>query len=471
MKPCVKVSNYQVFLLGVLICHFTLMIAFSSAAAEATEWKAGLSSAVITPEEPVWMGGYGARTKPSEGKIHDLYVKALALEGPEGNRVVLVTADVLGFSIEFTNRVFQEIHKRFGLPREALLFNTSHTHCGPAVPLFKLPLYTMTEEDKEKIDAYMHWLELRYIRVISEAIDTMKPAVLSFSSSTPTPFAVCRRFPSPEGIIYRSAPSSYYTGGPRDDIVPVLKVATPEGTIQAILFGYACHPITLYMYKFSGDYPGFAQHYIEEAYPGVTAMFIQGCSGDLVPNARYQVEYAMGHGRALADAVKKALDGEQIPIDGSLKCAYDEITLDFQPPPERKVLEENLKSDNRGLKRKSAYFLDILNKNEAIETTLQCPLHVIRFGKEVLFIGLSGEPVADYSVKLKTEYLTYKFVWIAGFCDYDFGYLPTWKVLMEGGYEGGGLFTSATQFSGPFTETVEKRVLEGVDRLVKAISE
>ena len=471
MKTNMKKKSCYVFLLGILFCHFTLMIAFSPVAAEASEWKAGLSSAVITPEEPVWMGGYGARTKPSEGKIHDLYLKALALEGPEGNKVVIVTADVLGFTIEFTNRVYREIHKRFGLPREALLLNTSHTHCGPAIPLFKISLYNMTEDDEAKIDKYMNWLESRYIQVISEAIGNLKPAVLSFSSGTPTPFAVCRRFPSPEGIIYRSGPSTYYTGGPRDDTVPVLKVADSEGNIEAILFGYACHPITLYVYKFCGDYPGFAQQYVEDAYPGATAMFIQGCSGDLVPNARYQVEYAMGHGRALADAVKEAIDGEQIPIDGSLKCAYDELILDFQPPPERKVLEENLKSNDRSLNRKAAYLLGVLDKNETIETTLPCPLHVIRFGKDVLFIGLSGEPVAGYSVKFKTEYLTNKFVWVAGFCDYDFGYLPTWKVLMEGGYEGGGLFKSSTQFSGAFTETVEKRVLESVRRMVKEVSE
>jgi len=469
MKTHGKLTGFHEFLMFVL-CLFVFTIFFISST-HAAEWKAGTASVVITPEEPVWMGGYGARTRPFEGKTHDLYVKALAIDDPEGNRVVIVTADILGFTLDFSNRVYKEINKRFGLPREALLLNTSHTHCGPAVPLFKLPLYNMSEEDKEKIDSYVNWLELRYIKVISEAIGNMKPAVLSFSSGTPAPFAVSRRFPSPEGIIYRSGPSSYYTGGPRDDIVPVLKVADTTGKIQAILFGYACHPITLYGYKLSGDYPGFAQQYVEEAYPGATAMFIQGCSGELVPNARFQVEYAMGHGRALAEAVIEAIDGEQIPIDGSLKCAYDEVILDFEPPPERKVIEENFNSDNKSIKRKAAYFLDVLNRNEAIETTLPCPLHVIRFGKDVLFIGLSGEPVADYSVKLKSEYLTHKFVWVAGFCHYDFGYLPTWKVLREGGYEGGGLFEGSTQFPGPFTETVEKRVLDGVRNLVKSVSD
>ena len=471
MKIHFQGKNYHLFLLGILFCQFALVISFSPVAVKAAEWKAATATVVITPKEPLWMGGYGGRTKPSEGKIHDLYVKALAIDDPEGNQIVIVTADILGVTLDFSNRIYMEINKRFNLPREALLFNTSHTHCGPAIPLFKVSLYNMAENDEEKINTYMNWLELRYIQVISEAISDMKPAVLSFSSGTPAPFAVSRRFPSPEGIIYRSGPSSYYTGGPRDDIVPVLKVADTAGKIQAILFGYACHPITLNVDKFCGDYPGFAQQYIEEAYPGATALFVQGCGGQLVPNARYQVEYAMGHGRALADAVKKALDGEQISLEGSLKCAYDEVILDFEPPPERNALEENLKSDDKNLQRKAAFFLDILDNNESIETTLQCPLHVIRFGKEMLFIGLSGEPVAGYSVKIKSEYLTHKFVWVAGFCHYDFGYLPTWKVLREGGYEGGGLFESYTHFPGPFAETVEKRVLEGVRRLVKDVSD
>ena len=42
-------------------------------------WKAGLAKVVITPEKPIWMSGYASRNKPSEGKIHDLYAKALAL--------------------------------------------------------------------------------------------------------------------------------------------------------------------------------------------------------------------------------------------------------------------------------------------------------------------------------------------------------------------------------------------------------
>ena len=43
-------------------------------------WKAGLSRAVITPETAGWLAGYGVK-RPPKGKVHDLWVKTLALEG------------------------------------------------------------------------------------------------------------------------------------------------------------------------------------------------------------------------------------------------------------------------------------------------------------------------------------------------------------------------------------------------------
>ena len=466
MKVHNKSTGIRTSLFDIFIYHFLFMFLCSSITIEASEWRAGTSSVIITPEESVWMAGYGAGQEPSQGKIHDLYVKALALEGPEGNRVIITSADLLGITGELSNEISREINRRFGIPREALLFNTSHTHCGPEVRSTKIYFAEINKVYTKKLYAYVERLKTSYLKVIGEAINNLQPANLSFSSVDPIPFAVSRRFPSENGILYRSSPSSYYTGGPRDNVVPVLKVVNTDGTIQAILFGYACHPITLKSNLICGDYPGFAQQYIEETYPGAIALFIQGCAGQLVPNARFQLEYAMGHGKALADVVTQALDGEQIQISGPLKCAYDEIALEFEPVPERKVLEENQKSNNSGIQRKASYLLEKLDKNEQIETTLQCPLQVIRFGENLLLIGLSGEPVVEYSIKFKSEFLT-QFVWVAGYCNYEFGYLPTWRILKEGGYEAR---MRGMPFSGPFTDTVEKRVIEGVRRLVKKVT-
>ena len=42
-------------------------------------WQAGTASVVITPKQPMWMSGYASRTRPSEGAVHDLWAKALAI--------------------------------------------------------------------------------------------------------------------------------------------------------------------------------------------------------------------------------------------------------------------------------------------------------------------------------------------------------------------------------------------------------
>jgi neutral ceramidase len=440
----------------------------------AQTWQAGVASTVITPREPIWLGGYGGKKTPALGKIHDLHLKALALSDPQGNRAVIVTADLIGFSREYTEAVTAEITRKFGLPRDAVLINTSHTHCGPETRAERDAVLGMPEEYKIKNARYVEELKGVCVETVGKALKDMKPAAVTFSGvEMSAPFAVCRRVPTPHGIEYHSGPSSYYTGGPRDDTVPVLKVAAPDGKLRAALFGYACHPITLSVDYYCGDYPGFAQQYVEEAYPGAVAMFMQGCGAQLVPNARFQIEYAQGHGRTLADAVKKALDGPQTEVSGPVRCAYREPLLQFKPLPERSVLEEAAKSKESIptapllSQEKAAALLKRIDAGERIPLTVPCPVQVISFGKELLLVGLGGETTTDYSVSLKTEFQG-RFVWVAGYCNSVFGYLPSLKIVREGGYEGGVAY-NYTQYPGPFADDVESRVLTAVREAVKAV--
>jgi len=59
--------------------------ACSRAHAEEPTWKAGVARAVVTPTTPVWLAGYAGQ-RELDGKLHDLWVKALALEAPDGGR-------------------------------------------------------------------------------------------------------------------------------------------------------------------------------------------------------------------------------------------------------------------------------------------------------------------------------------------------------------------------------------------------
>ncbi len=83
---------------------------------EQEKWKAGIATTVITPAQPMWMSGYAARTKPSEGKVHDLHAKALALEDNQGTRFVIVTVDLLGVSRSLRDWLEKQVHERYKYP-------------------------------------------------------------------------------------------------------------------------------------------------------------------------------------------------------------------------------------------------------------------------------------------------------------------------------------------------------------------
>ena len=97
---------------------------------KAVPWKAGVAKAVITPEKAVWLAGYGSKRAP-DGKLHDLWMKALALEDERGRRAVLITSDFQGVPRSMSDPVFEQLRTKFGLERHQVMFTFSHNHCGP----------------------------------------------------------------------------------------------------------------------------------------------------------------------------------------------------------------------------------------------------------------------------------------------------------------------------------------------------
>src|ERR1700751_707215 len=105
-----------------------LAVVFSLTAAD---YKAGVGRIVITPEKPIYMSGYAGRDHPSEGALHDLWAKALAIEERKGARVVIVSTDLIGLPRSISDIVAARVQKEYGIDRAHLVLNSSHTHTGP----------------------------------------------------------------------------------------------------------------------------------------------------------------------------------------------------------------------------------------------------------------------------------------------------------------------------------------------------
>ncbi|HYZ85316.1 MAG TPA: neutral/alkaline non-lysosomal ceramidase N-terminal domain-containing protein, partial [Bryobacteraceae bacterium] len=245
-----------------------LLLAFALAVGcFAQDYKAGVARVNITPKEPIWLSGYAARNKPSEGVGHPIWVKALAIEDGKGGRVVFVTADLIGLPRQFTDTVAATLLKKYKLERSSLLFNVSHTHTGPVVWPNLTTMWDLPAAEVAVLRAYLAQLQEAYVQVVEAALGKLEPVRLEYSVGS-ADFAVNRREFTPNGVKIGVNPQ-----GPTDHSVPVLRAVRPNGGIVAILFGYACHNTTLgaNVYQLTGDYAGYAQTELEKKYPGTQA--------------------------------------------------------------------------------------------------------------------------------------------------------------------------------------------------------
>jgi hypothetical protein len=242
----------------------------------------------------------------------------------------------------------------------------------------------------------------------------------------------------------------------------VLAVHDAEGQLKTVLFGYACHATVLSFYQWSGDYPGFAQIELEKALPGCQAMFFAGCGGDQNPLPRREVELARQYGKRLADAVRKVLEEDLKPVQGTLRTRYTEIPLPLDTLPTREEVQQQLTSKNRYEVARARMLLDLIERDGALASTYPYPVSVWQFGDDVQLVILGGEVVVDYAVRLKSE-LRGKRTWVAGYSNDVMAYIPSRRVLREGGYEGAG----AMLYYGlptSWAPTVEKAIVDEVHR-------
>jgi hypothetical protein len=222
--------------------------------------------------------------------------------------------------------------------------------------------------------------------------------------------------------------------GPSDHTVPVIRIADERNRLSAVVFGYACHATSLSINKWSGDYPGFTQIEIERMYPAATAMFFAGFGADQNPFPRGGVLQAEQYGKELAISVERVLKGEMKPLTPSLKTVYEEIELEIAQPPDQAELEQIIKNGADWEKR----WATMIKKKQAAGEKLEdsypfYPVQVWQLGEQSLVV-LGGEVVVDYALKLR-ELLGNDII-LMGYSNDVMTYIPSERVLKEGGYEG-----------------------------------
>ena len=395
------------------------------------------------------------------GRDPRLWAKALAIEDGKGERVVIVTTDLIGLPRSIADIVAARIQKQYGIDRAQLVLSSSHTHTGPLIRHNLENMFELGPEDSQVVTDYAASLTEKLVAVAGSALNDLAPANLWFGNGRAT-FAINRRQNTPKGVIIGENPE-----GPTDPDVPVLKVTGADGKLRAVLFGYACHNTTLNgdFYRITGDYAGFTQIAIEEANPGATAMFMMLCGADQNPHPRSTLELAQQHGKELATEVDRVLREKLSRVRGPVHGAFQIVELGFAPQS-REGFEARLNDTNVHRVRHAKAMLRLYDDGNPIRR-YPYPVQAIQFGKDLTLVALGGEVVVDYDLRIKREYGS-KGIIVAAYSNDVMSYIPSLRVLKEGGYEASDSMIYYG-LPGPYDEEVEDHIMNTVHQVMKRV--
>lgn len=434
----------------------------------------GVARIDITPEYPVRLIGYASRVKESEGVTQRLFAKALALGGDEGDGpAVLVMVDNCTVQSNVVEEVAARLAVKANVKRERLAVCSTHTHSAPLlrrVVSRKHGNTPLTAEQQAHVDRYTQqltdWLE----RVSLDALAALKPGRLAWAEGR-VAFAANRRV----------LKDGKWTGfgvnpdGPVDHSVPLLRVTDAQGKLLAVLVNYACHATTLPpdCLQIQGDWPGYAQQYIEAEHPGAMAMVLIGCGADINPEPRAKLGLAEQHGRTVADEVTRLLAGPMKPISPKLTACLARVELPFDRVPIREEFLQRVKAAEApkasSLVKKygdhARDMLERLDRGEKLPTALDYPIATWTFGDDLAIVFLAGEVVVDYSLRLKGE-LDASRLWITAYANDVPGYIVSKRILQEEGYEADSPIYIG--YPARYNPQVEERIVDTVRTLLPA---
>ena len=438
-----------------------------SAAGRTSTTMVGVAKVDITPGYPVRLSGFGFRRQESEGLTHPIWAKALAIGAEGESPAVLVTVDNLGVPDYMVRDLAGRLKNKAGIDPARLAVTSTHTHTAPmltgvAPTLFGEPI---PPDHQAHIDQYTKELADHLERVTLAAIADRSPGRLEWGLGS-VGFAVNRRATRDGRVVGIGVNPK----GPVDHDMPLLVIKSPAGKLRAVYASYACHCVTLSNNNIGGDWAGFAQLAIEKQWPGTVSMISVGCGADINPDSGVtgdKVDVAAEQGQQIAAEVKRLINAGLQPLSNNLVCRLERIDLPFDTLPTRREWQRraSLPKDN-SYNRSVAYHakiqLERLDRGQALQTHVSYPIQTWAFGNQMAMVFLPGEVVVDYSLRLKREFGA-KRLWVNGYSNDVPCYIPSERVLKEGGYEGGD---AMRYFDRPtrFKPGLEPRIVEVVHR-------
>lgn len=420
--------------------------------AEDLQRPVGAASVDITPDYPVRLSGYGGRREPNTGIAQHIFAKALAIGTDEEGPAVLVTVDNCGVPAAMRDEVLRRLSSKTKVRGERFAICSSHTHCAPMLIGVLPNLFGM-----DIPAAHMPAIE-RYTRELTDYIEKAALAALADRKPCKLAWGV--------GKVGFAANRRSFPLKPIDHDLPVLRVTGADGRVRAIFTSYACHCTTIGIDEIHGDWAGCAQEALQREFPGAIALTALGCGADQNPNPRRTMELVLKYGEDLGAEAKRLALGELKPVNGALACEAKQIELAFDKLPTREEWQALAASKTAAIAYHAKKNLARIDRGEKIPEHLPYLVQRWSFGDDLALVFLPGEITVDYSLRIKREFDRSR-LWVNGYSNDVPCYVPSRRVLEEGGYEGAG---AMVYYDRPtkFAPDVEERIMGAVHKVMPA---
>lgn len=426
---------------------FLLFVVMSATAlcADNGGMSVGVAKVDITPDYAVRLSGFGFRRAESEGVTQPIFAKALAFGDEKAGPAVLVTVDNLCVSMEILEEVGRRL-KKVGVDPSRLTITATHTHTAPMLKGVAPTLFgeAIPPEHQANIDRYTREFTDKVEGAAVAALKDIRPAKVAWGIGE-AGFAKNRRTKE----------------GPVDHDLPAMVVRDLEGKPRAIWFSYACHCVTLSNNKISGDWAGFAQAALEKEFVGAVALASVGCGADQNPSSGVTGDketVCEEQGNQIVAGVKALLEKTK-PLTAKLETRLTPIEIPFEPRT-RADWEGRTTSADKAIAYHAKLNLARLDSGDTLPASMKYLIQSWIFGDQLAVVFLPGETVVDYSLRLKTEFDRAR-LWVNGYSNEGRCYVPSERILKEGGYEGGG---AMVYYDRPnrFAPGLEQKIIDAV---------
>jgi hypothetical protein len=401
------------------------------------------------------LAGYAGNSRFHTSVSQPIYARALVCRHGREMPIALLALDLCGVDEETVAHLRGAVLARWGLAPERLIVNCSHNHSAPNVDTTLSLYYAHGRELDAQIARYTALVREAAVAALADAFASLAPATLGFEQGL-AGFAVNRR---------RSRPGCRHLPGPVDHDVPVLAVRGADGVLRGVAFTYACHTTSLGGRDLNGDYAGYACAQLEQEHAGAICLFLAGCGANQNPLPRYKPELSRAYGLILAEAVKSVLARPLRPLEAAPRCVAATVPLPLDlPPPGQPIPVQVPPGYPPEMDQRIRALLAARIADGTCARTIPYRLSAWRFGDQLTLLGLTGETIVEYALAAKEAY-GWDTTWVLGYCDHLTPYIPTRRVLREGGYEGDQSMAEYG-YAAPFTPAVETTITRALATLM-----